>query len=35
MSLRLSTEGGVHGFPASLRMTLPPLAAVFYRQAGG
>jgi len=35
MSLRLSTEGGVHGFPASLHLTLPPLAAVFYRQAGG
>ncbi|MBS1199545.1 MAG: 1,4-alpha-glucan branching protein [Proteobacteria bacterium] len=31
----LSTGDGVNGFPASLTLTLPPLAAVFYRQAGG
>jgi hypothetical protein len=35
MSSRLSTGDGIHGFPASLQLTLPPLAAVFYRQAGG
>ena len=35
MSPWLSTEGGLHAFPASLRLTLPPLAAVFYRLSGG
>ena len=35
MSSRLSTGAGIHDFPASLQLTLPPLAAVFYRQTGG
>ena len=32
---RLSTGDGVHGFPFSLRLTLPPLGAVFYRRIAG
>ena len=34
MSPWLGTEGPLHAFPASLRLTVPPLAAVFYRLAG-
>ena len=34
MSPWLGTEGPLHAFPASLRLTLPPLAAVFYRLSG-
>jgi 1,4-alpha-glucan branching enzyme len=34
MSSWLGTEGPLHAFPASLRLTVPPLAAVFYRLAG-
>ena len=33
MSSWLGTEGPLHAFPASLRLTVPPLAAVFYRLA--
>jgi len=34
MSPRLGTEGPLHAFAASLRLTLPPLGAVFYRLTG-